>query len=172
MPPRSGSSWTGTGTRPSKVALRIVRSPEEAEEAAQDAFVRAWKALDGFRHEARFSTWLYRIVTRCALDAVRRTRRHTLHETGLEPRMAESLADPAPGAEGGRRLRLERILGELDPVPRSVVALFYLRDLSVDEIGTILDLPAGTVKTHLHRSRAALRAAWLRHEVSDGLRGR
>jgi RNA polymerase sigma-70 factor (ECF subfamily) len=146
-----------------EIALRILRSPEEAEEAAQDAFVRAWKALDGFRGEARFSTWLYRIVTRCALDGVRRRRRHTEHETALEPETLESLPDPA--GRPGDAPRLERLLDELDAVPRAVIALFYLRDRSVNEIAEILDLPAGTVKTHLHRSRAALRAAWLRHEA-------
>ena len=153
-----------------EVALRIVRSPEAAEEAAQDAFVLAWKALGGFRHEARFSTWLYRIVTRCALDAVRRTRNRDRQETGLDLETLAAVPDPAPAPEGERRLRLERILGELDPVPRAVVTLFYLRDLSVDEIAGALDLPQGTVKTHLHRSRAALRAAWRRHEATDGLR--
>jgi RNA polymerase sigma factor (sigma-70 family) len=153
-----------------EVALRIVRSPEAAEEAAQDAFVRAWKSLDGFRHDARFSTWLYRIVTRCALDALRRARRRDRRETELAPEAMAALPDPSPAPEGVRRMRLDRILGELDPVPRAVVTLFYLRDLSVEEIGTILDLPTGTVKTHLYRSRATLRAAWRRQEAGDGLR--
>jgi RNA polymerase sigma-70 factor (ECF subfamily) len=153
-----------------EVALRIVRSPEAAEETAQDAFIRAWKALDGFRHEARFSTWLYRIVTRCALDAVRRARTRDRRETGIAPEALAAIPDPARAPEGLRRRRLERILGELAPVPRAVVTLFYLRDLTVEEIAGILDLPQGTVKTHLHRSRAALRSAWRRHEASDDLR--
>jgi RNA polymerase sigma-70 factor (ECF subfamily) len=153
-----------------EVALRIVRSPEEAEEAAQDAFVKAWRALEGFRQEARFSTWLYRIATRCALDAARKRKRHLGHEVGWEPEAMESVAAPARNGTSGRELlRLERSLGHLSPLRRAVVTLFYLRDQSVDEIATTLDLPAGTVKTHLHRSRAVLRKAWQEYEANDAL---
>ena len=63
---------------------------------------------------------------------------------------------------------LERILEELSPESRAVVTLYYLRDLPVDEVAKILDMPAGTVKTHLHRSRATLRRAWLRRAGKEG----
>jgi RNA polymerase sigma-70 factor (ECF subfamily) len=153
-----------------EVALRIVRSPEDAEEVAQDAFIRAWRALEGFREEAKFSTWLYTIVTRCALDRARKLQRKREREADLEPEVAESIALPqgAKRAEGSMR-RLERILAGLSPVRRAVVTLFYLREYSVEEVGQILEMPVGTVKTHLHRSRAALRKAWLEQEVGNGL---
>ncbi len=146
-----------------ETALRIVRSPEEAEEAAQDAFVRAWKALPGFREDARFSTWLYRIVTRCALDATRVRKRRQARETGIDSAHLEEQA--APGAEVlpvSDRLRLERILGELDPTRRAAVTLFYLQEFTVEEVASTLDLPAGTVKSHLYRARGLLRNAWIR----------
>lgn len=149
-----------------ETALRIVRSREDAEEVAQDAFVRAWRALDGFRGESRFSTWLYRIATRCALDAAERVRKRRGREVGAEPEAIEAFAAPAPPETD--RLRLERVLGELDPLPRAVVTLHYLRDRPVDEIAEILGLPAGTVKTHLHRSRARMRAVWMRLEAKGG----
>jgi RNA polymerase sigma-70 factor (ECF subfamily) len=152
-----------------EVALRIVRNAQEAEEVTQDAFVRAWRALEGFRGEARFSTWLYRIVTRCALDAAERNRRRATHETGLEPEMMETVAADVPAAEP-HLVGLDRLLGELAPVPRAVVTLFYLRERRIEEIAAILDLPPGTVKTHLHRSRAQLRRGWQRLEARDGLR--
>ncbi len=146
-----------------ETALRIVRSHEEAEEAAQEAFVKAWKALPRFREEARFSTWLYRIVTRSALDRARTMKTRGEREMRLEPTHLESL----PSAEDeGKRLTdlmvLERILEELSPESRAVVTLYYLRDLPVNEVAEILEMPKGTVKTHLHRSRATLRNAWLR----------
>ncbi len=146
-----------------ETALRIVRSPEAAEEAAQDAFVRAWKALPGFREEARFSTWLYRIVTRCALDAVRSTKRRNERETSHEPARLEEAPTPAmPGLPMPDRIRLARVLQKLDPTKRAVVTLFYLQDFTIEEVGEALDLPAGTVKSHLHRSRGLLRRAWMR----------
>lgn len=152
-----------------ETALRIVRSPEEAEEATQEAFLKAWTALPRFREEARFSTWLYRIVTRSALDRIRGMKLRRERETGLEPAHLESL--PSPVDEGKRMtdlMLLERILEELSPESRAVVTLYYLRDLPVDEVAKILDMPAGTVKTHLHRSRATLRRAWLRRAGKEG----
>lgn len=156
-----------------EVALRIVRTPEEAEEVAQDAFVRAWRALSGFREEALFSTWLYRIVTRRALDVAGSARRRPERTaTELSP---DRLPDPlAPGVKITDALRLRRVLAELAPVRRAVVTLFYLRDCPVDEVAEVLGMPAGTVKTHLHRARAELRRAWRRHltrEERHGLSG-
>jgi RNA polymerase sigma-70 factor (ECF subfamily) len=150
-----------------EVALRIVRSPEEAEEVTQDAFVRAWRAIGGFREESRFSTWLYRIVSRRALDAAATARRR--RERIGDPVEVETLPDPAAGRAPNvtDSLRLERILEDLAPVRRAVVTLFYLRERSVDEVAEILEMPAGTVKTHLYRARADLRRAWNRRKAQE-----
>jgi len=150
-----------------ETVLRILRSPEAAEEVAQDAFVRAWQALPSFRGDSRFSTWLYTIATRRALDVVRSEKRRRDHEGPVEAAILESAPDPAGGGEPGERRRLERILAELEPVRRAAVTLHYLRDCPVAEIATILDMPVGTVKTHLYRARAALRAAWEREESRE-----
>lgn len=151
-----------------ETALRIVRRPEDAEEATQDAFVRAWRALPGFREDARFSTWLYRIVTRRALDAAAVAARRSEREASAEPAVLERHAAPErPGLPDTSLRRLDAVLAELGAVPRAVVTLFYLRERTIREIGEILDLPEGTVKTHLHRSRAALRQAWQRHEARE-----
>ncbi|HMB69357.1 MAG TPA: sigma-70 family RNA polymerase sigma factor [bacterium] len=141
-----------------ETALRIVRSREEAEEAAQDAFVRAWRALEGFRGDARFSTWLYRIAARCALDRAVKARKRRERETPADAERIEQA--PAPERPDTDRRRLERALGKLTAVQRAVVTLYYLRDRPVDEVAEILDLPTGTVKTHLHRARGALRRHW------------
>lgn len=145
-----------------ELAYRIVRSREEAEEAAQDAFVRAWRALPAFRHESRFSTWLVRIATRRALDVVGAAQRRRSREGATDPAELELAAAPGQGLEGPELRRLWRILGDLDPSPRAAVSLYYLGGRRVDEVAAILDMPEGTVKTLLYRARAELRRTWMR----------
>jgi RNA polymerase sigma-70 factor (ECF subfamily) len=140
------------------LALRMSGSREAAEEIAQDAFVRAWLALPGFRGESRFSTWLYRIAFRRALDeraalGRRRDRETAMDEAALE--RADSRGARTP--DWGTRLRLERAIGELSETQRVCITLFYAGDQSIEEIARVLDAPTGTVKTHLFRARAVLR---------------
>ncbi len=148
-----------------RLALRILRSPADAEEVAQDAFVRAWSGLRDFRGEAAFSTWLYRIVARRALDRVavlrgRRGREAPLMETD-EPQVAPTI--PVSG-------KLAQAMEALPETQRAVVALFYYEDHSVSDVARVLALPEGTVKTHLSRARALLRKEWMRREGPGGSR--
>jgi RNA polymerase sigma-70 factor (ECF subfamily) len=140
------------------LALRMAGSREAAEEIAQDAFVRAWQALPGFRGESRFSTWLYRIAFRRALDERAVTARRRGRETAMDEAALER-ADPRPTRtpDWGTRLRLERAIAELPDAQRACITLFYASDQSIEDIARVLDAPTGTVKTHLHRARAALR---------------
>ena len=148
------------------LALRVVRSPADAEEVAQDAFVRAWLALRGFRGEASFSTWLYRIAVRRAFDRALTLRTRRGRETDLEA--AEHAAAPAGGGEASPAMRrLERLIDELSPAQRAAVTLYYLEDQSVERVAATLELPENTVKTHLSRARAALRSAWIARGYGD-----
>jgi RNA polymerase sigma-70 factor (ECF subfamily) len=144
------------------LAFRMLGSASEAEETAQDAFLRAWRALPQFRGESAFSTWLHRIVVRRALDrqAVLKSRR--AREAPLEDAGPGEIA-AAPDSADLRR-KLERLLDSLSEVQRTVVLLYYYEDRSVDEVARTLGIPEGSVKTHLHRARALLRAAWLEDE--------
>ena len=157
------------------LALRIVGSESDAEEAAQDAFVRIWRALPQFRGESKFSTWLYRVVVRCAYDASARVRARRGREEPLESETGAALEPawdpPDPGARERER-RVAGLLERLTDVQRAAVTLYYFEDRSVDEVARALDLPEGTVKTHLHRARAALRQAWRRgeHAAEEGSR--
>ncbi len=151
------------------LALRILRSPPDAEEVAQDAFVRAWLALPGFRGEAKFSTWLYRIVARRAFDRAAVLKGRRARETSLEE--ARSVAVGKASLEAAARatnmLRLERSLDELSAVQRAVVTMYYYQERAVQQVAEALGLPEGTVKTHLHRARAALRGFWLKAKAAD-----
>ena len=143
------------------LALRIVRSPADAEEVAQDGFVRAWLALPRFRGESRFSTWLHRIVARRALDRAEILKRRGAREAAMEDiPEAESAATGASGSSDS--LAMEHLVSRLSEAQRTVVTLFYYEDRSVGQVATLLGMPTGTVKTHLSRARAALREAWSR----------
>jgi RNA polymerase sigma-70 factor (ECF subfamily) len=148
------------------LALRIVRAAPDAEEVAQNAFVRAWLALPRFRGEARFSTWLYRIVARQAFDRLVMLRRRRERETGIEAASGRAGPEASTGAGEAWVLahRLERLVGKLSDGQRAAVTLFYYEGRSVEQVAETLGMPTGTVKTHLSRARAALRKAWLAHD--------
>jgi RNA polymerase sigma-70 factor (ECF subfamily) len=100
-----------------------------------------------------------RALDRSAILKARRIREAPLEELGP----SEPIAPEAGGREE-LNLRLARLLGSLSDVQRAVVMLYYYEDRSVDEVATALAIPEGTVKTHLHRARGLLRAAWTEEE--------
>jgi RNA polymerase sigma-70 factor (ECF subfamily) len=147
------------------LALRITRSPADAEEVAQDAFLRAWLALARFRGESSFGTWLYRIVARRALDRLERIRSRRGREVGGEEAASLAAMAASPAGVGdheaaARARRLERMVSALPVAQRAAVTLYYYEDRSVEQAAAILGMPENTVKTHLSRARAALREAW------------
>lgn len=149
-----------------RLALRILGDPAEAEDALQDALYKAWRALPQFRGESKFSTWLYRIVWRVSSDRLRRPSPLLLD---VEPEDASTDYDPESRWEGVETQReVERALRRLSAPYRAVLSLYYVEDLPVREIAAILDLPVGTVKTHLHRGRLALRKALAAEEGGEG----
>lgn len=144
------------------LALRILRSPPDAEEVAQDSFVRAWAALSRFRGDARFSTWLHRIVSRRALDRLTQLKNRRARETEIEDldRLSE-VSDQSSREEGALREKYTaRLLSKLNDTQRTVITLFYLEDQSIQQVAETLGMPEGSVKTHLFRSRKVLRAAY------------
>ena len=113
------------------LAWRIAGSRDEAEEIAQDAFVRAWQALPLFRGESRFSTWLHRITTRVALDRREAARRRQRREVGVDDEILANLAvESDPGDDEDRmtaRARIELLAG-FSEAQRMAVTLHYLED--------------------------------------------
>jgi RNA polymerase sigma factor (sigma-70 family) len=142
------------------MALRTTGRPEDAEDLAQEVFLSAFRGLPGFKGDAQFSTWLYRIAwNRCA-DWLRRNRKPGRRTTQLEEADAlpDDTADPAAEAIGKEeRLRLRRALDGLGEHYRSVVELSCLEGLSYAEVGAALGLPIKTVETRLYRARRLLR---------------
>jgi len=138
------------------LTYRVTGNHEDASDAAQDAFVRAFQALSRFRQEAAFSTWLYRIATNAALDLVRRR--------PAVPPVELPVDHPAPNdpeVEVHRRevsRRVHAAVGQLPVEYRTVVILRDLQGLAYDEIAKILDIPVGTVRSRLSRGRDALKA--------------
>jgi RNA polymerase sigma-70 factor, ECF subfamily len=132
----------------------------DAEDVAQEAFIRVAERLQGFRGECRFRTWLHRLALNLALDRRRRSRwsRPHLDLEALERRAAvEGGDDPfTAAADAERALALHRCLDTLPESLRTAIHLRYWLDLTIDDIARILRLPIGTVKSHLHRGRTLL----------------
>jgi RNA polymerase sigma-70 factor (ECF subfamily) len=141
------------------LALRILRSAEDAEEVAQDSFVRVWTALPGFRGESSFGTWLYRIVARRAFDRAQ-VMKHRRSREQADERVPDAAAPEREDEDALRAALLQRLVAELSPAQRQVVTMFYFEGRSVEQVSAVLTMPENTVKTHLLRARAALRAAW------------
>ena len=147
-------------------AWRLTGNADDASDIAQDAFVRAWNNLRHFRGEAKFSTWLHRIVTNAFLDDRKRRRARPVRslDDAVDPEgsMEAQVPDPAPGpealAEGvERHALLESAIRSLPEGQRVLMVLFHQQGLAYDEIAEATGLPMGTVKSRLNRARLALR---------------
>ena len=139
-----------------RVALRMLGDESDAEDATQDAFVQAWRNLDGFRADAAFSTWMYRIVTNRCLNMLR-SRRRT--EPLSDDREAPA-SRPDRIAEGRWQLQdLTRAIVRLTPEQRAPLVLRELQGCSYEEIAEVLGLSISAVKSRLHRARLELLAA-------------
>ncbi len=132
----------------------VVRDAEAAEDAVQNALLRAWRDLGTLRDPERFDAWLARIVSRAALDEARRRRRWSL--APHVPWLREGRAETSSIDE---RERLARAFGLLTPEHRLVLALRFYLDLGLPEIAEATGVPLGTVKSRLHYALAAMRAA-------------
>ena len=141
-----------------RLALRMCGHAHDAEEAAQEAFVSAWKGLPSFRGESKFSSWLYQLTTNACLDLLRREKRHRAAVPLDEQTELSSEDAPQRAAENAElRDTLQAALQELSDDHRQISLLRQMRQLSYDEIGALLGLEAGTVKARLSRAKKQLR---------------
>jgi RNA polymerase sigma-70 factor, ECF subfamily len=135
------------------VARSIVTNHEDAEDAVQEAFLHAYKAIDRFLPDQAFGAWLHRIVANAALDATRRRKVRDADE--LPETVSSPFRDPAEGSE--LRRRLKEALDTLPERQRSVIVLHDVEGYKHAEIGKMLDIPEGTARSDLHYARSHLR---------------
>ena len=144
------------------LALRSLSDPQEAQDIAQEAFVRAWQGLPRFRGQSQFRTWLYRIVTNLCYNRLPRLRSEldALGEDQVLNIPAESQPDPLSRLEDAEQLHfLHQQIEALPESQRLLVSLRFQQDLSYAEIAEVVSMPIGTVKTGLFRARERLRQA-------------
>ncbi|EDL64465.1 RNA polymerase sigma factor SigW [Bacillus sp. SG-1] len=149
-----------------QICFRMLGNRHEAEDVAQEAFIRAYVNIHTFNQKRKFSTWLYRIATNLCIDRIRKKKPD--YYLDAEVKGTEGLTMYSHVAAEGQlpeeeveemelQAEIQRQILKLPDKYRSVIVLKYIEELSLQEISEILDLPLGTVKTRIHRGREALR---------------
>ncbi|MBT2659192.1 RNA polymerase sigma factor SigW [Bacillus sp. ISL-18] len=149
-----------------QLCYRMIGNRHEAEDLAQEAFIRAYVNIQSFNQDLKFSTWLFRIATNLCIDRLRKKKpdyyldAEVAGTEGLTMYSQISSDSPLPETEVESLELQENVQKEILKLPekyRSAIVLKYMEDMSLNEISEILDLPLGTVKTRIHRGREALR---------------
>jgi RNA polymerase sigma factor (sigma-70 family) len=138
------------------IAYRITGNREEAEEVAQDAFMKAYNNLAGFKGDSKFSSWLYRITYNTALTKIRNRKEgfkdiDNVNETQLKASVLNEAEQRFVKED------LNNAIGMLEPEEATIITLFYLSEQSLDEIAATLNIEANTAKVRLFRARKKLR---------------
>lgn len=135
---------------------RILRHREEAEEATQDSFVKAYQNLGSYQGGSKFSTWLFSIAYRTAISQLRKQRDSISTLDDLPPSQEPSEGTSAAVETSDRTAALNKALARLPAEDAAIVSFYYLEEMSVEEIVTVTGLGASNVKVKLHRSRKRL----------------
>ena len=156
------------------LTLRLIKSREDAEEVAQDVFVKAYRSLADFRGESKFSTWLYTITNTTSITFLRK-KKLEVHSLDNEKvfEMAESKDSGLRANTIEQKSRVSMVtkaIALLSPADAEIITLFYKVEQSLEEIGKILGLETNTVKVRLHRARTRLKEKmenYFSEEVKD-----
>ncbi|MCC6484466.1 MAG: sigma-70 family RNA polymerase sigma factor [Armatimonadetes bacterium] len=149
-------------------ALRMSGNPDDAEDIVQETFIRVFNAIQNFRGEANFSTWVFRIANNVFLDMRKKAKAHpqTSLQDALELEESEvtrQIEDPSPQPQDvAQQAELNRIMqraiNSLPDYQKTMVILYHTQNKSYEEIAEIMNLPIGTVKSRLNRARIALKS--------------
>jgi RNA polymerase sigma-70 factor (ECF subfamily) len=133
------------------LAYRVLQHKEEAEECAHDAFLKALKALDTYRMESKFTTWLYRIVVNAALS---RKRKKQVHQVDIQEQIGiPALQDSSELHLEDQKKYINLAMSVLDDTDSLLVSLFYFKELSIEEIAEVTDVDKNNIKVRLFRAR-------------------
>ena len=146
----------GAVTRLDRAARLILRDPELARDAVQEALIRAWRDLRGLRDPDRFDAWLHRLTVNACLDIARHRRRRVI-EVELDPIDMPDVVDMA-GALADRDI-VDSAMRRLDESSRAIVVLHYFLGMPLTDVASALGIPIGTVKSRLHRALGEMRVA-------------
>lgn len=139
------------------LAYSLLRDRGAAEDVAQEVFVKLWQALPRYDGRAQLSTWIYAITRNASISAMRKRRRTlSMSDPAVQDEVESRSAPPAADTEDAA---LWRQVEALPDKQRQAVTLYYQEQRQVEEVAAMMALPVNTVKTHLHRARAALAAA-------------
>jgi RNA polymerase sigma-70 factor, ECF subfamily len=154
-------------TRAYQYAFRLTRNPEEAADVVSEGFVRVYNAIQNFKGQSAFTTWLYRIMTNCFLDIRKKEKNRqaisiesalVTSEGDVELQIEDDSASPHDATERvEREVRFERAVNKLPEYQRAMIVMYHAEMMSYEEIASSLDLPIGTVKSRLNRARLTLR---------------
>ena len=142
-----------------RLALRMTADEPLAQEATQDAFVRVFRGLRGFRRDASLRTWVHRIALAAIINALRSRKRWHTQFTEIEEADQHEAAHRSPATDPDLRDRLYAAIDALPAIYRSVFVLHEIEGHTHDEIGALLRIPSGTSKARLNEARAKLRTA-------------
>ena len=160
------------------LALKLLRDPDDAEDAAQESFIKAYTSLDGFRADSRFSVWLYRITYNICLDFLRRKKREnevslsTDDDEGreMELQIPDERSSPEKEYEKAElRALIREGLDTLTPEHRQILIMREISDMSYADIASALGLSEGTVKSRISRARHSLAEFLTLHGTSAGV---
>jgi RNA polymerase sigma-70 factor (ECF subfamily) len=133
------------------IALKILNNKPDAEEAAQDAFIKAYQYLKSFNRQARFSTWLYRIVFNTAISYKRKNR---VQFQSIDNMAIEYHTESGKGLEkNDKEVFVRMAMEKLSDADRMAIQLYYIKEFSLEEVAGILNQPINTVKVRVHRAR-------------------
>jgi RNA polymerase sigma-70 factor (ECF subfamily) len=146
-------------------ARAVLGDGDDVEDAVQNAFLKVFRGLHTFRGTSKLSTWIYRIARNEAINVAKKAAPDVIPVEGVELRVPE---EEHPDARLERRQAgemLEEALANLDGEQRQAIELRYLGDRSYEEISEIMEIPLGTVKTHIHRGKLMLRLMLKRRKL-------